>query len=240
MMHAFLFVTTLLCVSDVAASDPASGRSEIRIKLTMLALDSSVTVPEVIADPQSFADELRHEHRIRWSERFILSTIENGEAKFHSGELRAVATGSTVTPPGGPGDRNPGRSAPVRPPGNNVPASQDAPRAPASGFGRSATTFRMESMGTAVSLTPSIDPQGRLFVDTNIASTRMDDARETINSAENAEDAPTKWCIRKLSIQTTLYAAPGKPVLLRVAETDVGGILPDQTVLILMDAQIVP
>lgn len=239
-MHAFLFVTTFLCVSDVAALDSAPARSEIRIKLTMLAPDSSVSVPEVIADPHAFAEELRRQQRVRWSERFILSTVENGEARFHSGELRVVAIGSAATPPGRPEDRNLGRSASVRAADNSVRASPDAPRAPASGFGRSATTFRMESMGTVVSLTPSIDPQGRLFVDTNIALTRMDDSPEAVNSPDNEEDVPAKWCIRKLSIQTTLYAAPGKPVLLRVAETDVGGILPDQTVLILMDAQIVP
>jgi hypothetical protein len=240
MMHEFLFVTTLLCVSHVVASDPAPERSEIRIKLTMLALDSSVTVPEVISDPQSFADELRRQQKIRWSERFILSAMENGEAKFHSGDLRAVATGSTAFPQGGPGDRTPGRSAPARPADNNLRANPDVPRAPASFFGRSASTFKMESTGTAVSLTPSIDPQGRLFVDANIASTRVEDAGESNNAEDNAEDLPAKWCIRKLSVQTTLYAAPGKPVLLRVTETDAGGILPDQTVLILMDAQIVP
>ena len=93
-MHTFLIATMILFLQQ-AASVESPQRREIDLHVTMIGLDASVSVPDEIDDPGAFVAGLRGKPGVRWWERFQLSALDKGAAKFTSGSDQAMISGYT-------------------------------------------------------------------------------------------------------------------------------------------------
>ena len=216
-------------VAERTAASQSFPRREIELSVTMIALDSSVDIPEVIESPAEFVAALRGQQRVRWSERFRLSVLDKGNAKMTIGSTQAATSGYTMQPNF---RRPPDAASPSGPPGGAT--------APRSGFGTARSPVRaspnivQEVFGTSVALQPSIQADGRILIEATLSSSRPDEVTES--TKETDEDLVPKSFTQKFSMITTIAAASGKPVLLRTLESDVTGKLPGQTVLVVITA----
>lgn len=231
-MQSLLMATSLMFLVQSATAESPPRRA-IELRVTIVGVDESVVVPENVASAAEFVAELRGNPGLRWSEEFRLHSLDNATAKCTTGNMQPIVTGYASSPFG----RRPADPAAEKPAGDQgsfrpKPTVDNAgPRV----SGRMPMT-QMQLVGTAISMKPSIQPDGRLLITINLDSSRLDEIVK--NGDPGNQPASPKSVTRKWSVKTSIVTKSGQAVLLTTSETDGASGVRAQTVLVVVSAEV--